>query len=63
MSAGISAQGFRFVQSAQFVRRLSEVVEPSNSLRDGFGEPSYEAIQMKKLKSLDEFPSKNLRQK
>ena len=44
-------QGFRFVQSVQLVRRFSEVVDLSNSLLDGFGEPSYESIQIEKLKS------------
>ena len=49
---GVSrGQGFRFVQSAQFVRRLSEAVELSNSLLEGFGEPSYESLQFEKLKS------------
>ncbi|MCB9937877.1 MAG: hypothetical protein H6823_06525 [Planctomycetaceae bacterium] len=51
MSAGISAQGFRFVQSAQFVRRFSEAVELSNSSLDGFGTPSYESLQIEKLES------------
>jgi len=37
--------------SAQLVRRLSEAVKLSNSLLDGFGEPSYESIRIEKLKS------------
>ncbi|HRX81981.1 MAG TPA: hypothetical protein P5307_23090, partial [Pirellulaceae bacterium] len=43
-NAAPCGQGFRFVQSAQFVRRLSEAVELSNSLLDGFGEPVYESL-------------------
>ena len=44
-------QGFRFVRSAQFVRRLSESVELGKSLLDGFGDPSYESIQYEELRS------------
>ena len=50
-------RGFRFVQSAQFVRQLSETVVLSNSLLDGFGEPSYESIQIEKLKIPAEPPT------
>jgi len=44
-------QGFRFVQSAQFARRRSEAVEQRITEFNGFGEPSYESIQIKKRKS------------
>jgi len=48
----VVAQGFRFVQSTQFVQRLAEAVELSNSSHDGFGEPSCESIQVENGKSL-----------
>ena len=44
-------QGFRFVQSTQFVRCLPEAVEQRITEFDGFGEPSYESIRIEKLKS------------
>ena len=46
-------QGFRFVQSVQLVRRFSEVVDLSNSLLDGFGEPSYKLCSLNKAKALE----------